>query len=335
MQELIMFLPEYSITSKTLKNIAIIEYGKAIIENTTILPSWESQLKKEALIRRIHGSLQLMGINIETQKIKESVENITKSVNQEISNTTKAVFLIDEISKNNEIEEIDLKYIHKTLTEGIIPRIKQGSYRTNKIPNKTNPEEILAHVVQLFDWNNSLDAKDTHPIVTSAIIKGYLEVVKPFEELNDISSNLLTYIVLKTSGYGLKDFISLENYFRNTKSEYEEQINSLDLEELDFTRFIEYFSEGLASEVSTTSHNVKLLAKDTKIAKATGRVRLTPRQERIVEYLQDYGIMQNKDFPRLFPDISEDTVLRDLKTLLDMDIIQKTGSTKSSRYQMK
>jgi len=335
MQELIMFLPEYSITSKTLKNIAIIEYGKAIIENTTILPSWESQLKKEASIRRIHGSLQIMGINIETQKIKESVENITKPVNQEISNTTKAVFLIDEISKNNEIEEVDLKYIHKTLTEGIIPRIKQGSYRINKMLGKTNPEEILAHVVQLFDWNNSLDAKDTHPIVTSAIIKGYLEVVKPFEELNDISSNLLTYIVLKTSGYGFKNFISLEGYFKNTKTEYEEQINHLDLEELDFTRFIEYFSEGLASEVSTTSHNVKLLAKDTKIAKATGRIRLTPRQERIVEYLQDYGIMQNKDFPRLFPDISEDTVLRDLKTLLDMDIIQKTGSTKSSRYQMK
>lgn len=330
-----MFVPEYSITSKTLKSIATIEYGKAIIENTTILLSWESQLKKESLVKRIHGSLQLIGINIEIQKIKASVENISKAPNQETSNITKATLLVDEISKNNEIEEVDLKYIHKTLTDGIIPKIKQGSYRTSKIQGKTNPEEILAHIVQLFDWNNSLDAKDTHPIVTSAILKGYLEVVKPFEELNNISSNLLTYIALKTSGYGFKDFISLENYFKNTKAEYEEQINSLDLEELDFTRFIEYFSEGLASEVSTTSQNVKLLAKDTKIAKATGRIKLTPRQERIVEYLQDYGIMQNKDFPRLFPDVSEDTVLRDLKTLLDMDIVQKIGSTKSSRYQLK
>jgi Fic family protein len=335
MQELIMFVPEYSITSKTLKNIATIEYGKAIIENTTILPSWESQLKKESLVKRIHGSLQLIGINIEIQKIKASVENITKAPNQESSNITKATLLVDEISRNNEIEEVDLKYIHKTLTDGIIPKIKQGSYRTNKIQGKTNPEEILAHIVQLFDWNNSLDAKDTHPIVTAAILKGYLEVIKPFEEFNNISSNLLTYIALKTSGYGFKDFISLENYFKNTKSEYEEQINSLDLKELDFTRFIEYFSEGLASEVSTTSQNVKLLAKDTKIAKATGRIKLTPRQERIVEYLQDYGIMQNKDFLRLFPDVSEDTVLRDLKTLLDMDIVQKIGSTKSSRYQLK
>jgi len=335
MQELIMFLPEYSITSKTLKNTASIEYGKSIIENTPILPSWESQLKKEALVKIVHGSLILLGINIEIQKIKASIENINKPVNQESSNITKAAFLMDELSKDNEIEEIDLKHIHKTLTEGLISKVKQGSYRTNKIQGKTNPEEILAHIVQLFDWYNSLDARDTHPIVTSAILKGYLEIIKPFEELDNISSNLLTYMSLKTSGYGFKDFISLESYYKNTKAEYEDQINSLDLKELDFTRFIEYFSEGLSSEVSTTAQNVKLLAKDTKIAKATGRIKLSSRQERIVEYLQDYGLLQNKDFPRLFPDISEDTVLRDLKVLLDMDIVQKIGSTKSSRYELK
>ena len=330
-----MFLPEYSITSKTLKNIASIEYGRAIIENTPILLSWESQLKKEALVKIVHGSLQLLGINIDQQKIKSAIENINNPINQESLNITRAALLMDEFSKNNTLEELALKRIHKTLTEGIIPKVKQGSYRTNKLPGKTNPEEILAQIVQLFDWYNGIDAKDAHPIITAAIIKGYLEVIKPFEELNNISSNLLAYVSLKTSGYGFKDFVSLENFYKNTKAEYEDQITSLNLKELDFTRFIEYFSEGLASEVSTTAQNVKLLAKDTKIAKATGRARLSERQERIVEYLQDYGLLQNKDFPRLFPDISEDTVLRDLKVLLDMEIVQKMGSTKSSRYELK
>jgi DeoR/GlpR family transcriptional regulator of sugar metabolism len=62
---------------------------------------------------------------------------------------------------------------------------------------------------------------------------------------------------------------------------------------------------------------------------------VSERQERIIEYLQDYGMLQNKDFPRIFPNISEDTVLRDLKVLIDMGIIQKTGSTKSSRYVLR
>ena len=51
--------------------------------------------------------------------------------------------------------------------------------------------------------------------------------------------------------------------------------------------------------------------------------------------MQDYGVLQNKDFSRIFPDISEDTVLRDLKSLIDAGIVQKTGSTKSSRYELK
>ena len=330
-----MFLPEYSITPKTLKNISIIEYAKAIIENTTILPSWETQLKKEAIVKIVYGSLQILGLNSDQQKIKSAVDNISKSTNQETSNIIQATLLCDEISKNKEFEEVDLKYLHKTLTEGLIPKVRQGSYRAMKIQGKTHPEEILAQIVRLFDWYNSLDAKETHIIITASLMKACLEVIQPFEEMNNITSNLLTYIVLKTSGYGFKDFISIENYYKNTKSEYKEQIDSLDLDELDFTRWIEYFTDGLASEVSTTSQNVKLLAKDTKIAKATGRVRISTRQERIVEYIQDYGILQNKDFPLLFPELSEDTVLRDLKTLVDMGVIQKTGSTKSSRYELR
>lgn len=330
-----MFLPEYSITPKTLKNISIIEYGKALIENTTILPSWELQLKKEAIVKIIYGSLQLLGINGDQQKIKASIDNINRSNSQEATNIIVAAQLAEEISKNKELEEVDLKYIHKTLTEGILPKVKQGAYRGTKIQGKTSPERILAHTVQLFDWYNSLDAKETHPVITSAIIKAYLEVIRPFEELNNIASNLLTYISLKTLGYGFKDFISLENYYKNTKNEYEHQIGSLDLDEPDFTMWIEYFSNGLASEVSTTAQNVKLLAKDTKLAKVTGRTRLSLRQEKIVEHIQDYGLLQNKDFSTLFPDVSEDTVLRDLKVLIDMDIVQKVGSTKSSRYELK
>jgi Fic family protein len=166
-------------------------------------------------------------------------------------------------------------------------------------------------------------------------MKACLETIQPFEEMNDITANLLAYVSLKTSGYGFKDLISIENYYKNTRAEYRQEIEELDTEEPDLTRWIEYFTDGLASEVSTVSQNVKLLAKDTKIAKATGRVNITRRQEKIVEYLQDYGILQNSDFPRLFPNLSEDTVLRDLKKLMDMDIVQKMGSTKSSRYELK
>jgi Fic family protein len=331
-----MYFPEYSITSKTLNNIAIIEYGKSVIENTTILPSWESQLKKDAVVRIVYGSLQLLGINTNQQLIKECVENIGQAPDRETLNIIKSVYLANDISKNRDFEEVDLKYIHKTLTDGLVPKIKQGSYRGSKMAGKTKPEEILAQVVSLFDWYNSLDAKETHKIITAGIMKACLENIQPFEEMNSTTADLMTYVCLKTSGYGFRDLISIENYYRNTKADYRNSLDSVDQsDDQDLTEWLEYFTEALASEVSTVSQNVKLLAKDTKIAKATGRTKVSTRQERIIEYMQDYGILQNKDFSRIFPDISEDTVLRDLKSLIDKGIVQKIGSTKSSRYELK
>ena len=214
-----MYFPEYSITSKTLNNIAVIEYGKSVIENTTILPSWESQLKKDAVVKIVYGSLQLLGINTNQQLIKECVENINQTPDRETLNIIKSVYLANDISKNRDFEEVDLKYIHKTLTDGLVPKIKQGSYRGSKMVGKTKPEEILAQVVSLFDWHNSLDAKETHKIITAGIMKACLEKIHPFEEMNSTTANLMTYVCLKTSGYGFRDLISIENYYKNTKAD--------------------------------------------------------------------------------------------------------------------
>ena len=41
-----------------------------------------------------------------------------------------------------------------------------------------------------------------------------------------------------------------------------------------------------------------------------------------------------KELIRLIPMISEDTILRDLKDLMDKGIIKKEGRTKSARYVM-
>ncbi len=113
-----------------------------------------------------------------------------------------------------------------------------------------------------------------------------------------------------------------------------EALNGINFEDNDYTQWIEYFSEAFATQASTAQEKVKLLAKDTKVAKASGRNKLSPRQERIVEHLQDYGLLQNSDFTKLFPEKSGDSILRDLKALLDKGIVKKMGSTKSSRYEL-
>ena len=62
------------------------------------------------------------------------------------------------------------------------------------------------------------------------------------------------------------------------------------------------------------------------------RETLLDADEMVVEYLQEVGYIQNQMFVTIFPNVSEDTVLRDLQDLIKKGLIKKVGSTKAARY---
>lgn len=330
-----MFTPEYTITSKTLKNISNIEYGKAIIENTTILPNWQKQLEKESFVRTIFNSLSIQGINTNIEQIKKFIDGISDKTPQEIQNLYNAVQNIKETSSWENLEENHLKNFHSLVGKNILPELRLSIYRSKKMENITDPEEILAKIVELMDWYNSLDAKETHPVITTALLVGRLETISPFEHFNKIISNLMALISLKIFGYEIKNYYCLEDFYNKSKASYEHSLNSIMKKDQDYTLWIEYFTDGMSREISNLKEKVLILARDSKLAKVTGRIKLTERQERVVEHLQDYGILRNSDFPKLFPSVSEDSVLRDLKALISEGLIIKTGSTKSSTYELR
>ena len=100
------------------------------------------------------------------------------------------------------------------------------------------------------------------------------------------------------------------------------------------TGWLEYFTEGLAIELTRVKEKVLKLSRDVKLKNDLGgqQMVLTPRQIKIMEYIQGTGFLQNKAFFELFPMISEDTVLRELKDLVTKGIIMKEGSTKGAKY---
>jgi predicted HTH transcriptional regulator len=59
---------------------------------------------------------------------------------------------------------------------------------------------------------------------------------------------------------------------------------------------------------------------------------LSDRQLKIIEYIQQTGFLQNQAFEMLFPMVSEDTILNELKPLLANGIIRKQGVTKGAKY---
>lgn len=66
-----------------------------------------------------------------------------------------------------------------------------------------------------------------------------------------------------------------------------------------------------------------------------GNRRLNPRQERALAYLAEHGSITNREFRVLFPDLSDETIRRELADLTDEGLIVKVGDRKATYYILK
>jgi Fic family protein len=330
-----MFLPEFTITTKVLNNIAKMEYARAVVENTPVLQTWQNQLSKDTKTDAIFAGLQTEGINIGYDAVKKHIYGQhTSNLVTELVNFTESFDLACDLAVNKDLQEQDIKHLTKTLLNNITPRTRQNSYRSRSLPERAKPEEVLAEITEFVDWLNTKEAREEHPLIVAALTKFTILSISPIDQYNHWLSSILARLVLISRGYSFKNWINIEDCFYKDVDEIEALTTDI-IVNRDYTQVLEYISDQFVDRALDLSEKVRLLAKDTKIAKVSGRAKLTERQENIVAYLQDYGLIQNKDFPTLFPKISEDSVLRDLKALIDAGIIVKSGSTKSSRYELK
>ena len=339
----IMFIPEYTITNKILQNIASIEYVKALADHSVILTSLENRQKKVAEVDFIRANLNLEGIKIGNEELNKYVDGIVPLPAGIIQGIKKSLDSIQNDTLSGEINEGDILEIFAQLSgyeefqkQNIsMYREKIFQKQTENLKNeKVHPEEILSQMTELIDWTNSLDAKETHPLIKVAIIKGRIIELEPFRLYNEIMGNLVSHKVLNHCKYNLKGLSHLEMAYTTDLWGYKKALETISIEK-DMTSWIDFYTEAMATKAGRKKEDILLLAKDTKISQASGDANLTERQNRIVEYLQDYGKIQNQDFSKIFPDISEDSVLRDLKVLIEEGVVVKRGKTKSSRYELR
>ena len=326
-----MYIPEYLISAKVLQNISAIEYSKAIIDITPLLENLENQLIKKAKVDKVETLLNLEGYSFPKEFIKQRIDEILDKSHVEVENMLKAIDFTKHLLDGKEFEVESLKLLHKCISDKII--FDAGNLRDTPETHHVPYQEILARLYDVLDWFYSKDAKETHPIISCSILLARLTQIKPFKKFNGSMLLILFEELLNLKGYSFKSHVCLVDTFATAFQR--DTIENYFGGEEDLTQWLEFTTGTLASKTANLKEEVLLMAKDTKIAKATGLVHLTQRQQRIMEYIQDYGILRNKDFSKIFSDISEDSVLRDLKTLISKNLISKIGSTKSSSYILK
>lgn len=346
-----MYSPTFTITNKLLKSVGTIEAAKEVIENAPLVPAWEAKFRSDALVRSAyHGThLEGNGLNYtEADKVLAGAKIVARERDiQEVLNYRNVLKFIQEYEEK-EITEDAICTMHKYTVYRILQEDAVGKYRKNQVVVKNSqtgevtfrpppPVEVPFLMKRFLDWVNTTTADVLHPVIKSGIVHYELVRIHPFLDGNGRVARATATLVLFLEGYDVKRFFSLEEHYDSEPVHYYEALQSVGKQNGDLTLWIEYFVEGLAIELTRIKEKVKSISTDLKIKKSLGgqQMALSERQIKIIEYIQENGFLQNKAFFELFPMISEDTVLRELKDLTKKGIIKKEGSTKGVRYFLK
>lgn len=363
-----MFQPNFTISHNLLVYISRIEAGKELVEHSPIVPAWEAKFRDEARIRTVFHGTHIEGNDL-TREQTEQLVRLDKAVDVESAMEQSGIMARDRdvqevINYRSVIEWIDqwqdfvgadvvysediLKTLHALTSQKILEDDQVGNYRKQQVIVRSvqtgqvafRPPvavEVPYMLEEFFEWLNSPEGKAIHPIFRAAITHYELVRIHPFSEGNGRTARALATLVLYAEGYDFKRFFSLEQYFDSNVEDYYQAILSVQQDqENDMTYWLEYFCYGLALELDRVKQQVLKLSKDLHLKSRLGQqIALSERQIILFELLQNQGEITSQDASKVLPQVSVDTILRDLKDMMEKGIIKKAGVTKGVTYSLK
>jgi Fic family protein len=352
-----MYSPKFTISYKILKNIGAIEAAKEVIENAPLVPDFEKEFQSDAIIRTVYHGTHIEGNDLTLSQTKQVIEGeeiyARERDVQEVINYRNVVRLLDDLSNKRGAYDLDsLLEIHKTTVDRIVSPEKSGVLRTTQVIIREEgtgkvilkpppPHEVPYLLEDFFEWLNSNESAEIHPIIKAGIVHYVLSAVHPFVEGNGRTARAFANLVTLREGYNIKRFFAIEEHFDKDLNRYYEAFflvdqQSPDIASRDLTPWIEYFTETVAVELNKIKEKVRALSIDSRLKLKIGeQVALSAREVKLIEYLSEHGSGVMKEIREVFPMVSEDTILRDVNDLINKSIIEKEGSTKGSRYIMR
>ena len=226
-----MLQPTFNITNSILKNIGIIEACREVIDHAPLLPYYEREFQKDALVRSVHYGTHIEGnkLNLsQAEKVLEGREVLARDRDiQEVINYRKVMELISELGKNGQEMVVDeglINKIHEITVDRILPPDKTGKFRNTQVVVKNSatgeisfrppPSSAIPGLTEeLLDFINEREKLDIHPVLKSGIVHYELVRVHPYVDGNGRVARALSTLILFINGYDIRRFFSLEEYF--------------------------------------------------------------------------------------------------------------------------
>lgn len=355
-----MLVPKYTITNEILVNIGLIDAAREVVMNAPIVPAWEKQFVEEAVVRTVHYGTAIEGNALTFDQARDVLEGKEVTARerdvQEVLNYREVLKYIDRLGDKVGVNsDVILEYTEEmlfrihTLTVdkivdndlGVFRKIEViiRSVKSGEASYKAPPAVEVPYLIEgMLQWLNAVQSRVIHPVLRAGIVHYLLTGIHPFIEGNGRVARAMAMLVLWAEGYDIRKLFSMEEYFDHDVHAYYAALQAVsnqakEIEDRDLTPWLEYFTEALGIELNRVKEKVRRLSLDDRLRNKVGKqISLSERQIRMVEYMKEHEALLMRDAGELIPGVSDDTLLRDLKDLMEKGLVKKRGRTKAAKY---
>jgi len=359
-----MFAPVYSVSNKLLSRLIAFERAMAVMAIVPTPGDWETRIRQDCLVRRVQAGLRICGNDIEMcvmGKIiaddpgrDEKAEEVALRLGivayerdmQMVLNFLNANKYKEQLGylsmrfKQPGFGEKDLMQINSLLMEKIIPARELGVFRMEeggeawmkgrmRVPSAVEVSYQLKDFLGWFSEENEIN-----PIIKAGTTLYEIVRIQPFDQGNILAGLLFTDLFMNGSGYGFKGLWVWEEELLKNKEVLLNSLSEPERNNGDLTSWLEFFVGCLESAaLRAKSRLMALIGEQPMFRSESGKViPLSERQIAIMEDLTLRGETTIKEVRSVLPSVSEDTVLRDLKDLMEKKLVKKKGHTRGARY---
>jgi Fic family protein len=343
---------DFQTTQEIFKKIGFIESFKGkwdILENDENIELKE--LKHIATIESIGSSTRIEGSVLTDSEIKDLLQNIhinkiDSRSKQEVVGYFDSLNIIFDNFKNIDLSESYIKQLHnillkysskddrhkgeyKNITNKVIAKYPGGIQKV--IFNTTEPFLVKKEMAELISWTNeNIKKNKIHELLLIPLFIYEFLSIHPFQDGNGRLSRLFTTLLLLRYDYTFVKYISFEHIIEKRKKEYYQALMECqknrykENEKID--KWIIFFLECLEELIKKLEIKYKEFSNRTPY--------LNQRQKEIFTFISKSKSVKVKDLNEAFPNISRNTIKKDLTYLVNNSIIRKTGIKKGTIYSI-
>lgn len=322
-----MWEPKYSVSNNLLNNLTKIAGIKAELNGKKLPKLVIMEMWRAAQELSTHASTSIEGnplpLTMVKAVLKGQPKNVKDSEREVLNYNTILVWLDEEIkSRKIKIDVTLLLKIQKQVTVGLLPIFDSGHLRKRAVV----VDDVLKLLTELIEFV-SKNRGELDPLILAGIFHKQLVLIHPFMDGNGRTTRLATKVLLSDLGLDTFNLFSFENYYNRNVSQYFATVGEYGdfyevASKIDFTHWLEYFTDGIIDELIRVQ---KLLDKLTK------HENLESHHQSILDYLSSHQRISDKEYAKLTKR-ADSTRILDFKYLLELGLIERKGAGPATYY---